>query len=87
MQQFIFVPLATYTSQMVFVKTFKYLWSNQKNLQNFWRKSNQVQLLPTETGKASGWKSLLTDTQSNVKLWTLSNSDTFPLQFRENDRS
>lgn len=79
MQQFIFLPLATYTAQMVFVKTFSH-----QNTAIRLQKSSEVleEVKPssaaaTETGKASVWKSLLTDTQSNVKLWPLSNS-TFP---------
>lgn len=89
MQQFIFLPLATYTAQMVFVKTFSH-----QNTSAAIRKSSELleEVKPssaaaTEMGKASEWKSLLTDTQSNVKLWPLSNCDTFPLHFRENDCS
>lgn len=90
MQQFIFLPVATYTAQMVFVKTFSHRNSSgaiRKSSELFRGSQTKFGCCNRDRGKASEWKSLLTGTQSNVKLWPLSNSDTFPLHFGENDRS
>ncbi len=89
MQQFIFQPLATYTAQMVFVKTFSHQDTSVaiRKSSELLEEVKQSSTAAMETGKAPEWKSILTDTQSNVKLWPLSDSDTFPLHFRANDCS
>lgn len=82
MRQIILLPLATYTAQMVFAKTFsrKKLRLQQSGafLRRFWETSNQVQ---------QERKCLLTGAQSNVELWPSSNSETFRRLVRENDCS
>lgn len=90
MQQLCSLPFATYTAQMVFVKTFSCKITSSvflKSLQNFWKKSDSAELQRWSREKASEWKSPLTHNQSSVTLWLLSNADALLVLFRENDRS